>query len=60
MIEVAADFAARGVVVAPGRLVAEVVVEAAHLVRARALLEAFCSGRVVASGLGGPVAGASG
>ena len=37
-----------------------VVVEAAHLARARALLEAFCSGRVVASGLYGPVAGASG
>jgi len=39
---------------------APVAVEPAHLARARALLEAYCAGRVVASGLVGPVAGEMG
>jgi len=37
-----------------------VVVEPAHLARARVLLEAYCAGRVTASDLVGPVAGETG
>jgi DNA/RNA-binding domain of Phe-tRNA-synthetase-like protein len=39
---------------------APVIVEPGHLARARALLATHCSGRVVASGLVGPAAGATG